>query len=193
MLRIAALLIATYLAAFLTTSALTAPGGMQAAVDRLTGAVALVAAWPSGAHASAARTVAEPESTGTLAATRLRKSAALPRLRGAHAPARLLEPSEIEATPQGRLAIRDADGRLLFLRDPAAGETVIARGARLPRLLAAPTGDDPRLDVAPTTAPGGPATQDDGDDPLAAGCESAVSPLARSRRTASGVLCIAAL
>lgn len=193
MLRLAALLTATYLAAFLSTSALTAPDGLRTALDRLAGAAAHVVARPSGAPARARASGGLAAEPARGAPARLRKSSALPRLQGAHGPAPVFEASEIEATAPGRLAIRDADGRLLFLRDPAAGKTTIARGARLPRLLAEPTGDAPRLDVAP----GSPPTEGDmpaaDDETLAAGCESAVSPLARTVRATSGVLCLAAL
>jgi|GEM_PF-3400813 len=193
MLRVAALLIATYLGAFLATSALTAPEGLGTAIARLQAAATAVAVWPSDAQAYARATFTEPAATGALAPARMRKSAALPRLRGAHAPTKAVEPGEIEATPQGLLAIRDADGRLLFLHDPAAGRTMIARDARLPRLLGAPTGDEPRVEIAPGLAPGQSETPDESDHPLAAGCESAVSPLARAHHAATGVLCIAAL
>jgi hypothetical protein len=186
MLRTAALLTATYLAAFLTTSAMTAPDGLSTALDRLVSAAERVdprAFLPAQDAQAQGRTEAP-----------LAKSAALPRLRGAieasGEPAR--EAVEVTALPGGRLALRDAEGRLLLLHDPAERTTRVARGARLPRLLAEPAGKEPRLEIAPPgPAPAETEAPDDADEPLASGCESAVSPLARPRSRA--VLCLAAL
>lgn len=195
MLRTAALLTATYLAAFLATSALTAPDGVGTAFGRI--AASLERIDPDAflpAPDAQARDVPAPMPAPALAkADALAIAAAPPRLRGAIAPGG--EPAEVEALPGGRLALRDADGRLLFLHDPTDRTTRVARGARLPRLLAEPAGDEPRLDLVPahrdppaeSEAPDGP------DEPLASGCESAVSSLARARRGAGAVLCLASL
>lgn len=190
MLRIAALLTATYVAAFVATSALTAPDGLSAALARIADAVermdatALHPAQRAQARASRAPALAKADP--------LVGRSTLPRLRGAIEPSR--EAVEVTALPGGRLALRDADGRLLVLHDPAERTTRVARGARLPRLLAEPLGDEPRLEIAPLQpAPAESEAPDEADEPLATGCESAVSSLARTGRGGGAVLCLAAL
>ncbi|WP_349370604.1 hypothetical protein [Salinarimonas sp.] len=200
MLRIAALLTATYLAAFLATSALTAPDGLSVALARIASALervdptALIPA--QGAQAQDAQAEGAKARAGSVPALAkadpLVDRSALPRLRGAIDPSR--EAVEVTALPGGRLALRDADGRLLVLHDPAERTTRVARGARLPRLLAEPLGDEPRLEIAPLRPPPVETeAPEEADEPLASGCESAVSTLARARHGAGAVLCLAAL
>lgn len=196
MLRIPALLVVTYCAAFVLTSALAAPDRLRDGVSRIEGVV-------SGLFGAAASEMSAFDAADDVSATG--SVTETPRARALYRadlwslppvtnrPARAAAPGEIELAGRGAIAIRDGDGNLVFLHDPSERTTTIARGATLPRLLAEPAGDEPRLDIAPPRPSGDTEPADTPDERLAPGCESAVSPLARSDVARLGVLCLAQL
>ncbi|MGP9819990.1 hypothetical protein ACTZWW_08235 [Salinarimonas sp. NSM] len=192
MLRLAALLVATYVGAFVLTSAVTSPHELRTGWARLAGATQSLVSLPARAEAKA-----EVSGRATGGA---RKSAALARPSGQPAHPLDLATSEIVLLAGGALALLDAEGRIVLRHDPAGRTTTIARGTSLPRLLAAPAGDAPRLpgplprrEVDPPREVDAPEV-DGPDETLAVGCESPVSPLAGGGRAVSArALCLASL
>ncbi|MGJ3262612.1 MAG: hypothetical protein ACFE0R_05180 [Salinarimonas sp.] len=203
MLRLAALLFATYVGAFVLTSAVAAPHELRAAWMRLAGAIEILVAVPAPgeAHAEVSRAgdpfAGSPATTPPAAGAG--KAAALARpARGDQSHADGSEAFEIVLLATGALAVLDREGRLVLRHDPAERTTTIARGARLPRMLAEPAGDEPRV-LEPQIpvmreTPGERDRSRDGEETLAVGCEGPVSPLARGGRALSSrALCLASL
>ncbi|GGK50333.1 hypothetical protein [Salinarimonas ramus] len=177
--RLAALLLATYVGAFVLTSALAAPHELRATWDRIAGTVAGTVAALSAGPAEAREPAHGVVATKTSARMRLPQPASASRA------------AEIVAFSSGAIGAFDVDGRLVALHDPDARTTTVVRGAEVPRLLVAPAADEPRLPIRPAPADAEPVP--DADEPLAAGCESPVSPLARTRAVSSRTLCLASL
>jgi hypothetical protein len=81
---------------------------------------------------------------------------------------------------------RDRDGRVLFKSDPLTDMTVVAKDVVLPQVT---IHDNQNTNVAPVTIPDSASKP----APLAAGCDSAVSPLAAPLLARLPSRCIAAI
>lgn len=190
MLRLCALLGATYVVSFTATSALTAPGGFGDALDRMTRLAA------SASIAAADIPQARPASTPRLARGDRLPQAGGPSPRPADRTLPTVEIALGDETAQ--LVLRDGEGFVVFRTDPAARETQIAKGALAPLVSRGVDADAvgvlDRVPPQPSMPTPSPARAPAPSEPLAAGCESPLGPiLAKEAPELGASWCVASL